>query len=520
MKAFPISMLLLLALSFLQRSAGDPPFVQELKEKTAAHRVQAEAEKIYLHLGRSLFFPGEDIWFKAYVRDGATHEPSRQSDILYVELLSPRGDVLQKRTLLAKDGSAPGDFSLPPNAPGGLYTIRAYTNWMRNTGEAFERRLTVQAAVLPRLKMQLEFERKAFGPGEEVLAKLEVQTLANQALARQTCRLVAMLEGQPLHEQDFMTDADGTASLRFPLPAALASNDGLLTILIPYQGRTESISRPIPILLNQIDLQFLPEGGDAIAGLMGRMAFRAVDEFGKPADVAGTVYARDGRQVAEFVSFHQGMGSFDFKPEPGESYTARLLSPTGNRQVFTLPSARPEGFQLALAERGKDFIQVKISRKGSAATVYLSALVGGEIRFAQSLELGEDGSRLLRVPTADWPIGIARFTLFDAEKKAHCERLAFVNPQRKLQLDIQTDQEQYLPGQQVKLRLRATDERGRPVRGDFSLAVTDDKLLSFADDKQGRLLAHFLLESELKGEIAEPNFYFRADEPKALPALD
>ncbi|MEK7256343.1 MAG: hypothetical protein AAB316_16435, partial [Bacteroidota bacterium] len=61
------------------------------------------------------------------------------------------------------------------------------------------------------------------------------------------------------------------------------------------------------------------------------------------------------------------------------------------------------------------------------------------------------------------------------------------------------------------MTVKVTDERGVPMPGQFSLAVADDNLLTFADDKQGHILSHLLLESELKGKVEEPNFYF---EPK------
>ena len=48
----------------------------------------------------------------------------------------------------------------------------------------------------------------------------------------------------------------------------------------------------------------------------------------------------------------------------------------------------------------------------------------------------------------------------------------------------------------------------------------DDKLWSFADDKQDHILSWLLMSSELKGRIEEPQFYFKKDEPKAIAALD
>ncbi|MEM8906994.1 MAG: carboxypeptidase-like regulatory domain-containing protein, partial [Bacteroidota bacterium] len=54
--------------------------------------------------------------------------------------------------------------------------------------------------------------------------------------------------------------------------------------------------------------------------------------------------------------------------------------------------------------------------------------------------------------------------------------------------------------------------------GHFSLSVANDNLLTFADDDQGHILAYLLLESELKGTIEKPNFYF--EDPEKHPEKD
>jgi hypothetical protein len=48
-----------------------------------------------------------------------------------------------------------------------------------------------------------------------------------------------------------------------------------------------AISRAVPVVLNQIDLSFFPEGGDMIENVTTKIAFRALNEFGKPADIEG-----------------------------------------------------------------------------------------------------------------------------------------------------------------------------------------------------------------------------------------
>jgi len=94
-------------------------------------------EKVHLHLDRQLYFPGDTIWFKAYVVIGDQHKLSALGGILYAELIGPKDTLVKRLTLGLQAGTSAGDFGLPYDIAPGAYRIRAYTNWMRNAGSQF-----------------------------------------------------------------------------------------------------------------------------------------------------------------------------------------------------------------------------------------------------------------------------------------------------------------------------------------------------------------------------------------------
>ena len=89
-------------------------------------------EKVYLHFDNTGYFKGETIWFKAYVIRPDTLGYTNLSRTLYVELISPVGEIVEKRTLVIKNGQAHGDMKLDGTMPPGFYEIRAYTRYMMN----------------------------------------------------------------------------------------------------------------------------------------------------------------------------------------------------------------------------------------------------------------------------------------------------------------------------------------------------------------------------------------------------
>jgi hypothetical protein len=89
-------------------------------------------EEIYLHIDRDKYIAGEDIWFSIYTIDRETGKLSARSTVAYVELLNPWNIPIIQTRLQLSGGRGEGNFTLPDSISSGTYTVRAYTNWMKN----------------------------------------------------------------------------------------------------------------------------------------------------------------------------------------------------------------------------------------------------------------------------------------------------------------------------------------------------------------------------------------------------
>ncbi|MCH2045058.1 MAG: MG2 domain-containing protein [Saprospiraceae bacterium] len=496
---------------------SNDPALKQLTEQLDKYADEFKHEKVYLHIDRKFFKPGDDIWFKAYVRDAKTLLTSENSGLVYVELIAPNGNVEKKLTLHVKNGGAAGDFKLDEEAKGGRYKIKAYTQWQKNTETAYEADLTVQNVVLPNLNMELDFEHEAYGAGDEVVARLDLNSLENKPLNDHEFEYIVQLNGEEISKATATTADIGRAYVKFNLPSKLETNDGLLNIMLRYKGQTESISRSIPIVLGNIDLQFFPESGDYIAGQYSKIAFKALNEFGQAADVEGHIVDERGKIIKIFKTYHKGMGSVQFTPEKDKKYIAKITKPVKIKQSYELPQVKNAGMNFRVLKQNRYITNVEVySTQPKKAS--LVAQHEGQMLYTKKLEL-QAGKNFISIPTKDFPLGLTNLSLLNEKMDAVAERLIFVNPHKQLNVKVSTDKEKYLPREQVNMEIQVTDERGKPVSGNFSVAVTDDKLLTFADDKQAHLLSYILLESDLKGKIDEPNFYFddEKDPKRAKP---
>jgi TonB-dependent SusC/RagA subfamily outer membrane receptor len=476
----------------------------------------APVEKIYTQTDRPFYFPGETIWFKSYI---VTQENtiSNVSDIVHVQLISPKGTVVKVSKLAVKDGYVYGDFHIDPNWVGGIYTLKVFTNWMRNFGEEsfFTKQITIQKVVKPNLLLNLKFEKEGYGKNSQVIANFEAKDLDNNPLSNKEFTFEVTVRGERLMTQKTTTDVSGKAKPTFTLPQNLESTDVVLNILIPHKGSTESVSRAVPVILDTIDLQFFAESGHIIAGTTNVVAFKALNEYGKPVDVSGDIVNGKGQIVAKFSSFHDGMGRINISAEKGELYVAKLKTPFVSTRIVRLPKVLNEGTRFSV-KTDKSKAEIKLfSTKQEPLLLEVSNATG--LLFQKKVA---SNKKIIKVNTEDFPIGITTFSFKNSNNVIVAERLVFVNAYKELQIDINLEKTNFQTREKVKLTITTVDSNGNPLPSNLSISVADNKLLSFADDKQDHILSYLLVSSELKGNIHKPNFYFNPEEEKSTEALD
>jgi len=120
---------LFLRSSFGQNQLNIPDYI---RQRFQSYSKSVPWEEIFIQTDRDQYISGEDLWFNSYLIDRQSFKPSSNSKIVYFEILNPENrPVVQKRILL-DNGFGPGQVILPDTLSSGTYTIRAYTNWMKN----------------------------------------------------------------------------------------------------------------------------------------------------------------------------------------------------------------------------------------------------------------------------------------------------------------------------------------------------------------------------------------------------
>ncbi len=268
------------------------------------------------------------------------------------------------------------------------------------------------------------------------------------------------------------------------------------------------------------DVNFYPEGGNLIKGIPSQVAFEALDERGKGIDVTGKIVDSQGNQVATISTRHDGLGGIFLLPKAGQKYTA-IVDYLDDEKKFTLPEALDSGITASVNTLKNNVIQVIVRGTSSFnnRNIYLVGQSRGIIYYREKVKL-VNGNAIVTVPRNKLPAGIFHLTLFDDQKIPWFERLVFIKPDNELNTDLQCNNNDPGYREPVKISLKIRDQFGKPVVGaHLSVAVTDASKIMKPEYDQN-IETYLLLQSDLKGPINNPGYYFKDDDRETLQNLD
>ncbi|MFD2148310.1 carboxypeptidase-like regulatory domain-containing protein [Mucilaginibacter antarcticus] len=323
-----------------------------------------------------------------------------------------------------------------------------------------------------------------------------------------------------IYKEEMQTGLDGSLKLSQAIKDKADATRVRVQITSLEKGDNNKVVQ-IPLTINRdqkMDLQFLPEGGKLVNGLKSIVGFKAISEDGKGMAALGGVFDGNGNEVVSFTTLHNGIGSFEFTPKAGETYIAKILQPI--TKVVALPKISPAGTVMHVnnPEQG-DNVTIALAGLDKMPTDSAAYLIGtsrGVIYYSEKVEAKKPD---IAIAKSLFPTGIARFTLFKGKTPLN-QRAIFIDNKDQLNISISPNKANYNKRDSVGLEIEVKDKSGIPLKGSFSLAVTDDTQVRADSLGNQNIATSMLLNSDLKGYIENPGYYINRKDNKAWQALD
>ncbi len=419
-------------------------------------------EKVYLHLDNTGYFKGETIWFKAYVKRCDTDRRTDLSHVLYVELLNPSGDVVEKRKLPIVNGEANGDIKVDSIMTTGFYEIRAYTRYMTNwgTNACFSR-------VIPIFKAP-KTEGDYSSPTIDMFSHRH--RLNNERMTS--------------------TDNDNGSVVHFE------------------QEETNDVQKS-----KSIKMTFYPEGGNTVNGLPSRIAYSLTDKEDKPLSYSCELCTKDGKNVDSFKTEASGRGIFTLPADSKAEYVL-VKYDKGKTTKFQLPQPNEEGCTMIMDMLRDDSIRVNLYSSSKTLGTKLGYVMIHDGRIIRCDTMHAKVYSRIAFNRSKLPNGVSQITFFDADGRILAERLFFNYGMEKYgsKISITPKNKTLRPCGKVSLGIKSAPNTS------MSFSAIDNKGL--VNGNNYNINTWMLLSSELRGYIDNPGYYFEADDEEHRKAAD
>ncbi|MEO8472942.1 MAG: hypothetical protein ABI477_12145 [Chryseolinea sp.] len=275
--------------------------------------------------------------------------------------------------------------------------------------------------------------------------------------------------------------------------------------------RTKNILKP--------EIQFFPEGGQLVAGIKSRVAFKILNR-GDNNDFKAYILSPENDTLSIATADEMGMGSFHLTTSAGKDYRAVLAGPSGVVSTSKIPVALDAGYVLNVVDSTQDKIALKIqvsSKLSNGLPVFLIIHARNIVSNA-SIQYMANSMVTVMINKKDLSEGISNITLFNSKMQAVCERLYFSPVDRKMSVQASTSQHEYGVRRKVSVELVSQDANKKGVPASLSLAVyrTD----SLQSGSEPGIYNYIWLQSDLVDVPKLPYDFFETMDSKKVAILD
>jgi len=467
-------------------------------------------EKIYLHTDKPYYITGEKIFFRAFLLDAFSDKQISPSRYVYVELINPADSVVQRLKIRSDENNLfYGAIPLSEELPQGDYKIRAYTQYMCNQGESsfFSNYVRISDPQILSIQAQTDFQ---FTEDGKINTRLRFTDIKTQEVVRPQSVILRLNNDLSFTAKP---DKDGWIRVKLTIPPQAETRALYVEMVDSKYAFKQYFSIPYPE--GDFDVSFYPEGGHLVPDQLSNVAFKALNANGHALNIEGKVINSEGDTIAELKTVHEGMGDFYINPQPGEHYQA--LCHNGDRTLrFDLPEVQVNALALKVAVReNKLWIGINKNDSISYPEFYLLIHSGGFIDYAKAWNPEKD---FVAFDLSDFPSGINHILLLTKDLQIISERLVFLLNNDNGVAEFHTSQDTYKKREEIQAGIQLKDENQQPLKGDFSVAITNDK--EVVADTTSSILSGILLRSELRGTIENPEYYFQKGDKNAQVSAD
>jgi hypothetical protein len=365
--------------------------IPDFADRMQKYVIKNPAELVYLQTDREVYYGGDMLNFKAFIRDLYSLEANSQSKNLHIILVDPFGNLQQEKIFEVIASQSTGTMELLGGLPEGVYNLIAWTNEMEKgpVERVFRKKIFIREKLFPVIFIKLSAGQTTYLPGDIGQVRVELMNSTGNPVKRKKFSYTLSHNGSILESKDGKTDKEGKASLDIAVPDIHELGILVFEIAVNHLGSSTISNIVVPTTKTPVWIEFAPEGGLFVDGLESNIGFKAYDFMGNSVDIEGEVVDTADKIINSIRSDAMGFGSFTALADASNPLKVRINRPSGIDNVFDLPRVQKNGIQLLLKNQNQENLEFVVNTDITDASVSLHAVAAtkGELIFDKRFNL-------------------------------------------------------------------------------------------------------------------------------------
>ncbi|HWY87286.1 MAG TPA: MG2 domain-containing protein, partial [Gemmataceae bacterium] len=506
--------------------------------------------KVLLISDRPIYQPGHRMHLRALALHPFDMKPVAAKEIVF-EVEDPKGNKVFKKAIATSEyGIASVDFQLADEVNMGDYHLRAILGQHRA-----DKTVTVKRYVLPKFKVEVAADKAFYLPKEKMRLELQSDYFFGKPVAGGKIEVTAStfdVQFRQFHKLTSTTDAQGHAKVEIQLPdyfvgQPLQKGNALVKLDVRVTNtaeHAENMVKSYTVSDQPIKVSLIPESGKLVPGLENRVFVATITPDGRPAAAKVNVWLGQkvqGEPIASLSTNDAGLGEFRITPKAEQfrqtGQGPRDLEMLGGKQQSWGPnfvldlraeakdaqgnnaisvseiSSQPFGENVLLRldkaiYRTGDRLAIDVRTSAGLPTVFVDIVRGGQIMLSRWLEVkdGQAHQSIDLPPNIFGSLEIHAYQMLRHGEIIRDSRVAYVQPRNDLKIEVKTEKNEYLPGEDARIRFVVTDSAGKPAAAALGVIIVDEAVYALQDLQPGLEKVYFTLQEELLKPQAQVKF--------------
>ena len=475
-----------------------------LKEKIRVIR----NSKILLTTDKPIYQPNQLIHIRALVLKPFNLKPYANRTIVFEVEDSKANKIFKKEVDTNKFGVSSTQLALADDINLGRYTIRAIFG-----DSVQEKKIDVKKYALPKFKIDFTSDKPYYLPDEEVNALISPHYFFGKSVANGQVDIRVLsyeIDFKEFQHIQGKTNEDGAFSFKVDLPSyfigmPLEKGNTFVVFNITVTdatGNSESILRMLPVTRELILVEAFPESEKLKKNLENTVFVITSYPDGTPAETTLNV---NGKTMK---TNQLGIASFTTKPTSSAVYKLFIEAEDGKgRKTYVQKEFSSEGGTEHMILKSDKIVynvgdtavfNCIYSGMYGTKSVYIDLIKNKQTILTKAIDL-ENNRATLGVDLTQDMVGTLEVHCYKTLRSTDIVRDVkhiIVNEPKDLEVDVGTDKNVYLPGEDAKISLHVTGNEGG-VQSAVGINIVDESAYALEELHPGFEKLYFILEKEL-----------------------